>query len=82
MSTRKIIAHRRRDQEHAAFEGRVVVHKEQHGRRTVSQLGVVHYEGSRAGLKCFKVIFKDGSSIMMSAAEVRHRLMPEQRRKM
>jgi len=59
---------RRRIQELQAFQGRTGACKEQHGRRTITKLGVVHYEGARAGLKCFRVVFRDGSHFFLSAA--------------
>jgi len=47
---------------------RTVAYKEQHGRRSTTKLGVVHYEGAHAGLKCFRVVFRDGSHVFLSAA--------------
>ena len=70
---------RRRSQELAAFEGRTVAHKDKQGGQLRSRLGRVHYLGAGAGLKCFRVIFEDGSSMTMSGVEVRNRLMPEAR---
>eukprot|EP00983_Pelagomonas_calceolata_P024396 767679-Pelagomonas_calceolata.AAC.1 len=71
------VASRRRSQELAAFEGRTEAHKERHGGQLRSRLGRVHYLGAGAGLKCFQVMFKNGSSMTMSGMEVRNRLMPE-----
>jgi len=39
---------RRRIQELQTFQGRTVAYKEQHGRRSTTKLGVVHYEGAHA----------------------------------
>eukprot|EP00983_Pelagomonas_calceolata_P033549 1050164-Pelagomonas_calceolata.AAC.1 len=68
-----------RSQELAAFDGRTVAHKERHRGQLRSRLGRVHYLGVGAGLKCFRVMFEDGSSMTMSGVEVRNRLMPEAR---
>eukprot|EP00983_Pelagomonas_calceolata_P066096 1148865-Pelagomonas_calceolata.AAC.2 len=73
------VVSRRRSQKLAAFEGRTVAHKERHGGHLRSRLGKVHYLGAGAGLKCFRVIFEDGSSMNMSRVEVQNRLMPEAR---
>jgi len=70
--------HRRRRQELRAFDGRTIAHKTRHGNSGEdSKLGRVAYIGDHAGLKCFKVVFTDGSTGEFSAVEIRNRLMPE-----
>ena len=55
--------HRRRRQELRAFDGRTIAHKTRHGNSGEdSKLGRVAYIGDHAGLKCFKVVFTDGST--------------------
>jgi len=70
--------HRRRRQELRAFDGRTIAHKTRHGNSGEDiKLGRVAYIGDHAGLKCFKVVFTDGSTGEFSAVEIRKRLMPE-----
>ena len=70
--------HRRRRQELRAFDGRTIAHKTRHGNSGEdSKLGRVAYIGDHAGLKCFKVVFTDGSTGEFSTVEIRNRLMPE-----
>jgi len=70
--------HRRRRQELRAFDGRTIAHKTRHGNSGEdSKLGRVAYIEDHAGLKCFKVVFTDGSTGKFSAVEIRNRLMPE-----
>ena len=69
---------RRRRQELRASDGRTTAHKTRHGNSGEdSKLGRVAYIGDHAGLKCFKVVFTDGSTGEFSTVEIRNRLMPE-----
>ena len=69
---------RRRRQELRAFDGRTIAHKARHGNSGEdSKLDRVAYIGEHKGLKCFKVVFTDGSTGEFSAVEIRNRLMPE-----
>jgi hypothetical protein len=71
-------AQRCQRQELRAFDGRTIAHKTRHGNSGEdSKLGRATYIGEHASLKCFKVVFTDGSTGEFSAVEIRHRLVPE-----
>lgn len=69
---------RRTRQELRAFDGRTIAHRTRAGSKETAQLGVVRYMGDDAGNKCFRVLFRDGSTAEFSATEIRNRLMPEE----
>jgi len=66
-------AARRRSQEQAAYDGRVIAMRAKKG---ATKLARVMYLGPAAGLKCYQATFEDGTFQQLSATEVKRRLMP------